>query len=307
MGFRRDLFLLAPAILLALVLAAQPAPDRPDLSKVTPRLQWSRDGGYCGETSIQTAALQYGIWVSQEEVRRLAGGEVLLGVNAGRALRRLRLAFSEWTPRGKREPRLPAFLEWLTGEVRQGHPCMIGVYIAGEDFGEYDHIVPVMGIREIGTGSAGSRPETQLFLHTLFHPQGVWRKVSGLPASRSQCRAGWAEAGDIPERTPFGLAVTGSRDAAPYPVQLRVDRADEPDPKRGQAPCGLRGTLRIGGLVKGARYIVERTDMRPRSSLQSGKRKTAKSFVASASTWEWADPDPIPSNGTTLYRCGIQP
>jgi hypothetical protein len=46
------------------------------------RLQWENGHGFCGETSIQACSLYYGNYISQLEVRKLAGGEVLLGENA---------------------------------------------------------------------------------------------------------------------------------------------------------------------------------------------------------------------------------
>ena len=39
---------------------------------ITPRRQWDWDGGFSGEVSIQTIALTYGFWVSQDLIRKAA-------------------------------------------------------------------------------------------------------------------------------------------------------------------------------------------------------------------------------------------
>lgn len=38
------------------------------------RLQWEEYNGYCGETSVQMAALYYGAWISQYAARAAGGG-----------------------------------------------------------------------------------------------------------------------------------------------------------------------------------------------------------------------------------------
>ena len=43
------------------------------------RYQWNNANGYCGECSLQMAGIDMGFWVSQDQARKLAGGEALLG------------------------------------------------------------------------------------------------------------------------------------------------------------------------------------------------------------------------------------
>jgi hypothetical protein len=40
------------------------------LATVIPRVQWIIDGGFCGSLSIQSIALTFGAWISQDRVRK---------------------------------------------------------------------------------------------------------------------------------------------------------------------------------------------------------------------------------------------
>jgi len=80
------------------------APDTKYMMRapVTPRDQWTISGGFCGSLSIQTIALTYGAWISQDIVRKntpygggghgdkTLGYEVLPG-NIAAALKNLKL------------------------------------------------------------------------------------------------------------------------------------------------------------------------------------------------------------------------
>lgn len=75
--------LAAAALMLALTLAlaphaaaAQDARAKPTCVQLDmpPRFQWSENAGYCGETSVQMAALYYGAWISQYVARAQGGG-----------------------------------------------------------------------------------------------------------------------------------------------------------------------------------------------------------------------------------------
>ena len=45
------------------------------------RLQWPEDQGYSGETSLQTAALHHGAWLSLKEIREVGRGKLSLHDN----------------------------------------------------------------------------------------------------------------------------------------------------------------------------------------------------------------------------------
>ncbi|HVA34245.1 MAG TPA: hypothetical protein VNG31_08865, partial [Candidatus Baltobacteraceae bacterium] len=72
---------------------------------ITPRLQWMYNYGYCGETSLISAGLFYGQYLSQYDARHLAhpnipqsqdASQLLLTLNAARVARRMHLQTVEW-------------------------------------------------------------------------------------------------------------------------------------------------------------------------------------------------------------------
>ncbi len=126
---------------------------------IFPRLQWYANYGYCGETAFISAGLYYGQYISQYDARQIASSRVaqqsyksqlLLGVNDGIAARRMHLAATTYETNNSVD-----FLTWVKTNVVGGYPVVIGVYEnasifglgANEQYAQYDHIVPVMGIQ----------------------------------------------------------------------------------------------------------------------------------------------------------------
>lgn len=183
---------------------------------------------------------------------------------------------------------------------------MVAVYLAGGSHSEYDHIVPVLGIRKgPAQGQAESEADDWILFHTLVTEHPVWKPVRDLGTDRPRCTQGLEVAGNVPRATPFGLVITGiggdgNRGA---PVLLGVDRRTEPDPHRGQAPASLKGTISITGLIPGRTYLIQREDRPPGGAGPTTSFTTRHAFLAVRSTETWTDPTPIPSNGTTRYRC----
>jgi len=151
-------------------LTSDPAtpPSPPDLktayrkiNPIGPRYQWENNDGYCGETSLISAGLYYGQYVSQYDARALGTSakpknsqvhhQLLLGdSNFSKSATALRLNYRQYSSINSRQ-----FLKWVKKGVISGYPVIIGVFnnekyfydstrrTAGDP--EYDHIVPVIG------------------------------------------------------------------------------------------------------------------------------------------------------------------
>jgi hypothetical protein len=141
-------------------------------SEVVPRLQWNVNSGYCGETSMICAGLNFGQYCSQWMARKLASpypqylaeNQLLLGTGQDtRAAVMMRLKASEYSsyvrvPSGdpgvpSREEELPSreLIVWAKSHLIQGHVPIIGVFNnvntlqeGGVGDGQYDHIVPIV-------------------------------------------------------------------------------------------------------------------------------------------------------------------
>jgi hypothetical protein len=84
--------------------------------------------GYCGETSIQSAGLYFGNWISSERVRYAGGNaEVLVNVNAHTAATALKFTIARWNS-GAKKPQNAAFVAWVKSQLAAGHPVVAGLY-----------------------------------------------------------------------------------------------------------------------------------------------------------------------------------
>ena len=142
------------------------APD-PDAYKyisgrltAVPRDQWVDSGGFCGAVSIQTLALTYGAYISQDLIRKAAPdggghgdedeGYEISTTNIGAALDNLQLlheAFDENTPK----PQGRAYLAWMKKQLTSNFGIVQFVICQGDGHnvapdGEepivFDHIEP---------------------------------------------------------------------------------------------------------------------------------------------------------------------
>ena len=92
--------------------------------------------GYCGSASLQTVALYYGNWLSQDAVRGTTGGhdgrhELLLGDGgccASAAIAaQLRLNVTQWPHAKVPAPQHAAFVDWMTTAIDASEPVVFGV------------------------------------------------------------------------------------------------------------------------------------------------------------------------------------
>lgn len=133
------------------------------------RLQWNRNGGYCGETSVIIAGMLHGQYLSQFDMRTIASpgmpqnsqsypgihtdpnayynAQLLLGQNAARAVAGVKLQQASKTSADSMK-----FLQWVKLNVAKGNQVIIGVLNNVNMLGEggtgdsqYDHILSVVG------------------------------------------------------------------------------------------------------------------------------------------------------------------
>jgi hypothetical protein len=105
------------------------------------------ESGWCGEAAIQMAMSYYGAYASQQAINR-AGKPLhpdLYSNEIPEAMTNLGLEFKAWQGEG-----LPAFLRWVRGELRAGHPVLLGVKIYPTSHPEWnlDHFVLAVGCTE---------------------------------------------------------------------------------------------------------------------------------------------------------------
>jgi hypothetical protein len=276
---------------------------------IPPREQWMNGDGYCGETSIQSIGLYYGVWISQQLLRNAAGGELLLGVNETRALDAFHFTYVTWN-NAAAQPQFQSFALWLKSNLAKGIPCIFAAYVTdGNDDPDYDHIMPATGIQF--SSLAAYDPKDVLTLNDNFGDQ-LARPMSTLSATRASCAHASTEGGCVPQNVDFGTAVTGILDAqhVTLPVRASVSSKSEPNVSQGAKPVQMSATVAVSGLTAGAAYALLRYDDAtkvPTNASAAGFLSSAYTFrvdfVATGPTWSHTDANTFSSSGATYYRC----
>ena len=281
---------------------------RTTLLAIPPRQQWDENGGYCGETSIQSFALYFGTYASQFRIREFINpdqqSQLLVGVNEQIALRALQLKYDQWNfnlpiPQSKN------YLAWVKQSIQRGAPVIGALYIRGMTDPDYDHIVPMVGFRS-SSDSHRYQPRDVLLFNDNFANSTLSRTFGTLAATRRGANTrSFMYA--IPSRVDYGCAVTGIVDTLreTVPVRLQVDRSWEPNLIAGAQPVAMDATLVVQSLVPGKTYSLLRYDdpaaVPDSGFLANGGYTRAHSFTATAATQTFTDQ--FLSNAVVTYRC----
>ncbi|UJR19564.1 hypothetical protein I4U23_022694 [Adineta vaga] len=283
---------------------------------IAPRKQWENGHGYCGETSIQSIGLYYGCWISQQLVRSINQGEYLItdDGNDEATLTRLHFDFERWPFEHKDKPQYKNHCLWLKNHLIEGHPCIITVFLDyDEKDDDYDHIMPAIGI-EYNPSHQSYDPNDILLFYNLFDLKLIERKLSidDMIKTRNTCKCKTSGGGCIPRDINYGYAILGIKDEqhVTLPVQLKVNLSDEPNLSTGAPPVLMQGTLIVSNLEPNREYALLRYASHrlvPKSgdiqAFLHSKYHSRHDFCASHSTYTYIDPEKIPSNGSTYYRC----
>ena len=139
-----------------------------------PRFQWNANSGYCGETSVQTALLRNGGWMSVFDIREVIAAvqpklvdptktatqqqQLLIGENDQATAAAVNMLCEEYSATGK--PTEAAgnsdttlFLAWMKKQIRAGYSVSFGLFTAAGKPGAaggqatYDHIISAANIQ----------------------------------------------------------------------------------------------------------------------------------------------------------------
>ena len=256
--------------------------------------------------------LFYGAWLSQGVIRKVTGGELLLGENEQKALDALHFQWEAWDSKSHIQPQCHEFMTWLKTHLSNGTPCVMAIYLSGSPHADYDHIVPVARVIPARSEATRYNPKDELIFHTLFSTQPIHRPFQTLPATRKTCRSGMSQGGNIPEQIDYGVAISGlkDRDGITLPLRLAVDGCSEPNTSLGEQPIHLHGRVTVSKLKIGHRYILLRFDaiasvptLGKSEAFLHSKHSSRIDFQTAGTTWSYTDPKPILSSGATYYRC----
>lgn len=311
------------------------------VAPVAPRVQWTDGGGYCGALSIQSIALMYGAWISQDLVRGATSdggghgnsddGWEILHTNIEEALQTLKFTYDAWDFQNQAQPQSHAYLSWLKQSLAAGHPVVWMVLCQGDPhdmygMAAYDHIEPVFGIysnHSLADGNASIVFDDDVLVHgSDYAPDGAqnkgyFRSFSSLVDTvdmNGNCKDATERDNEmypcVPDDVDYGYAITGVVDPAGkiLPVSLSVQVKNEPNfLYRKAKPANLSGNVTVSGLTAGKRYTLLRwddyTNVPIDSDYISSNYDFRHDFTAAGPTHLYRDPVTFPSWGATYYRC----
>ena len=275
---------------------------------IPPRLQWKDRAGYCGECSIQQSALYFGSYVSQSICRKIIDPtqeqDVLVRINMDLVLRALRLEFEEFDTSNTPTPQYKPYLQWTKQHLHEGHPIIITVFDQDDSSWDYDHIALATGFQALDVKTY--HPDDILFFNDHLRLQPRRREFKTLHDTREMKGNGAEYYFCIPTTYNFGCAVTGIQDetGALLPVRVSVDREQEPDTVKEEAPLELKLTVTVSRLKPGQSYVLYRYDdyeTVPTRNYAGSKYQSVRKFVAERTEHEFQDK--CLSNGVSMYRC----
>ncbi|CAF1178879.1 unnamed protein product [Didymodactylos carnosus] len=291
------------------------------LLDIAPREQWENAHGYCGEASLQAIGLYYGSWISQQLVRTINDGEFLLtdDGNDQNTITTLLFKYERWNFETEETPQYKNYCLWLKKQLMGHFPCIFTVYVTDLDEVapsiEYDHIVPAIGIKYSTKTSDKYDSTDELYFFSLFENKVLHRKLceTDMIKTREKCDSDTLSGGSIPKDVGYGYAITGILDEnhATFRVQLYINSWDEPNLSTGSEPIVMYGTVVVSNLIMSKHYALLRYNTYKNVPTSGNAADFLKSkyyarhdFMAqNGSTYTFKDPDGIPSNGSTYYRC----
>ncbi|CAF1382063.1 unnamed protein product [Rotaria magnacalcarata] len=284
---------------------------------IEPRTQWENGHGFCGETTLQSIGLYYGCWISQQLIRSINEGELLITDDGNDAdtLETLLFEFEKWNFKQEAQPQFQRHCMWLKKHLVQRHPCIIAVYIADteEKDDDYDHIMPAIGI-QYSESDDKYDPQDVLLFYNLFDLKLLERQLgtNDMVKTRRTCKNTADTGGCLPQQINYGYAISGIKDEqkTTVPVRLKVSMSHEPNLSTGASPVIMQGTIAVFTLVHGRNYAILRYNSYKQVPESGDNEAFLRSnyhsrheFRAESDTYSYADPEGIPSNGSTYYRC----
>lgn len=267
------------------------------------RLQWENGHGYCGETSIQACSLYYGSYISQNEVRKLAEGEVLLGENAEETIQKLGYEIEVWDNE-QSKPQYKKYLQWIKKMIGQGYPVITCGYDAESNNDEYDHIYLVVGVNSKNMEEYSD--EDELVYMTLFSNDYTVTKFGEVWDTRAMNGNGKDLEFAIPRDVNYGVAIKGIKDPKEQflPVHIDLEEKSEPNVSTGEQPKQFHITVTVEELEVGKRYALlkyESYKVLPSKSAVESQASSCERFTAEATTF--SKEDVVMSSKSVFYRC----
>jgi hypothetical protein len=240
------------------------------------------------------AALYYGMYVSQDIVRKTVGNnEILLGVNCEDALKALSFKYYSWNIDNHK---LESYCQWIKNGIRTDNPVIFTTKIKGMSDPDYDHIMLAAGF-SAENGAVYHNSDTLIY-NDCFENDHLYQTFGQFKSNKQYyyLQPYWH----------YGTVVTGIEDDEKVclPVHISIDRWNEPNITQGKSPVILHAQVRIDSLSTGKSYILLRYDNYkkvPSIDFSAASADYSVPFIAADTIMTL--PDSFYSNSIVVYRC----
>jgi len=300
-----------------------------------PRKQWGDSGGFCGSVSIQVIGLSYGVYHSQDVIRKQAGpgtppghgdeeeGYEILHSNIEGALDKLGLTYNSWDWERQQQPQGKEYLSFMKENLAKGSGIVQFVLCKGDrhnsygpvhDPVPYDHIEPFFKLYSKHPLNDTSFYADDVVVHgSDYSPDGeanlgYFRTFDSLLDDK-RMEGNCADAGDgygknemypcIYDVKTYGYAIDGVKAAGvdDVPVSVLVDTTDEPDIREDEPPGALTATL----VLEEGSFTVYRFDGLE-TFPQAGGGVEGASFKYEKVVNGFVDPNTFMSDTSVMYK-----
>lgn len=91
-------------------------------------------------------------------------------------LRLLHFTYNEWNWENSPQPQFRNFCHWMKQSILRKHPVIFGIFLPGNDYEDYDHIVPAVGIRYINEKEYDQ--DDVLIYYDLYKKEEIKKKMN---------------------------------------------------------------------------------------------------------------------------------
>jgi len=298
-----------------------------EVTTVPARNQWWHHGAFCGEMSVQSIAMSYGVYLSQKKIRMYASqnqnpiyffnpgeGYELSDENMMPTLMKLGFEAEAWDSYNQPTPQIYTYLRWIKHHLVRGHPVVWASRYFEPKF--YDHMEPVWGIQSKHPLSDPTVYPDDVFAYNFgVGLKRLYRRVDSLfdkndvptgfdKNKGNNCTMTTMECLFYDQN--WGYAIKGLMDPKKKSIPTSVDVSDngfEPTPPF-VIPTRARVTVH-GPLNIGSRYRIFRWDdvfaFPHDSNYENSAYSYVHEFVAKDDTYHYSDPNEFPSDSTVYY------
>jgi len=306
-----------------------------------PRRQWGDSGGFCGALSIQVIGMSYGVYHSQDVIRKQAPvadppghgnpteGYEILHSNVEGALQNLHFDYTSWDWENEPKPQGQAYLSWLKKQLVEGSGVVQFVLCKGDGHNSYgpltdpvpyDHVEPFFKIYSRSPLNSTEVNADDIVVHgSDYSPDGednfgYFRSFDSLLDDKrmeGNCR----DAGDgygknemypcLYNELTYGTSITGvsGSSADDVPVAILVNSTEEADIRENASPEPYEAKVIVDGDDASAKYSVFRFDgLDSFPSAGDDWDETASFVYTGLPSGTFTDPNNFLSNTSVMYR-----